>query len=150
MELRADGQELLANVSTEVAVVETTRTGTRDFRYRPMTTLPEHWHPYTRHERWRQAILADLSGPIPQPRPGPVSRLIGGPSGAGVGRGHEIAGPAIPSSGIRLQRRARLARDTEGNPVLWVERCVVPVAGSSISHLRWDVLIEALRQGGVS
>jgi hypothetical protein len=29
---------------------------------------------------WRQAVLADLTGPDPVPRPGPVSPLIGGPS----------------------------------------------------------------------
>ncbi len=144
-ELRADGHEVLADASTDAAVAETTRTGTRAFRYQPMTTLPEHWHPYTRGVRWRQAVLADLNQPIPQPRPGPISRLIGGPSGTGIGRGHEIAPTAVPSSGVRLQRRARLARDTDGCPVLWVERVVLPIAGPPTSHLRWDVMVEAAR-----
>ena len=142
-ELRADGAELLADTSTAEAVAETSRTGTRQFRYEPMTTLPPHWHPYTRSEDWRQAILADLSGPVPQPRPGPVSRLIGGPSGAGVGSGHELDIRAIPSAGVRVRRRARLARDTNGTPVLWVERSALPAAGPPVSHLRWDVMVEA-------
>lgn len=141
-ELRAEGLEFIPDTATDQAIAETTRTGTRDFRYQPMTTLPNHWHPYTRGGLWRQAVLADLSGPTPRPRPGPTSRLIGGPSGDGVGDGHELAGPAIPSAGVRLRRRARLARDTDGRPVLWIERSVDPVAGPPVSHLRWDVLVE--------
>lgn len=148
-ELRAEGLEFLPGIATEEAVAETARTGTRQFRYLPMTTLPEHWHPYVRHPEWRQAVLADLGGPVPRARPGPVSRLIGGPSGSGVGRGHTIAATAVPSSGVRLRRRAMLARDTFGRPVLWVERSVVPVAGPPTSHLRWDVMAEEPRQGGV-
>jgi hypothetical protein len=163
VELRADGRQLLPDAATDTAVRETTRTGTRDFRYLPSTTLPNHWHPYQRVRagdnaptgaadgadagdgrsgRWRQAVLADLTGPTPRPRPGPISRLIGGPSGIGLGRGHELAARAIPSSGIRLLRRAVLARDTDGRPVLWVERSVRPVTGPPTSHLRFDVFAE--------
>jgi len=165
IELRADGRELLPDASTADAVLETTRTGTRNFRYLPSTTLPQHWHPYQRVRRddpaadggvpddsagagdgrsgsWRQAVLADLTAPVPVPRPGPVSRLIGGPSGSGIGRGHELAAGAIPSSGVRLQRRALLARDTAGRPVLWVERSARPLAGPPTSHLRFDVFTE--------
>lgn len=69
--------------------------------------------------------------------------MIGGPSGHGAGRGHTMSATAVPSSGIRLRRRAMLARDTLGRPVLWVERSVVPVAGPPTSHLRWDVMAEA-------
>jgi hypothetical protein len=165
VELRADGVELLHDATTADAVVETTRTGSRDFLYLPSTTLPNHWHPYQRVRAgdpgpgfdvpavpgagdgrsgvWRQAVLADLTGPSPKPRPGPVSQLIGGPSGAGIGRGHELAADAIPSNGIRLRRRSMLARDTAGRPVLWVERSVSPVTGPPTSHLRFDVLAEA-------
>lgn len=148
IELRAEGRELLEGVRSDVAAGETTRTGTREFTYRPMTTLPERWHPYVRHEDvgWRQGVLADLTGPVPRPRPGPVSWLIGGPSGDGLGDGHELAPTAVPSSGVRLRRRSLLARDTNGRPVLWVERSVVPVAGPPTSHLRWDVMVEARRE----
>jgi hypothetical protein len=54
-----------------------------------------------------------------------------------------MAEAAVPSSGVRLQRRAMLARDTSGAPVLWVKREVMPVAGPPVSHLRWDVMAEA-------
>jgi hypothetical protein len=167
VELRADGLALLESADTDVAVTETTRTGTRDFRYLPSTTLPNRWHPYDRVRLdeprpggdlttaantpgagdgrsggWRQGVLADLTGPYPRPRPGPVSRLIGGPSGPGLGRGHAVDSDAIASNGVMLRRRAMLARDTSGRPVLWVERSAAPVSGPPVSHLRFDVLAE--------
>jgi hypothetical protein len=173
VELRADGLQLLRDAETATAIAETTRTGTRAFRYLPSTTLPNGWHPYQRVRLddpqpsggsvtaatnpgagdgrsggWRQGVLADLTGPYPRPRPGPLSRLIGGPSGAGIGRGHQLASDAIPSNGVLLRRRAMLARDTAGRPVLWVERSTAPVAGPPLSHLRFDVLAEDAKDGG--
>jgi hypothetical protein len=165
VEMRADGRPLLTDATTADAERETTRTGSRDFRYLPSTTLPQHWHPYQRIRAddpsadggppsalvgagdgrsgsWRQAVLADLTGEIPIPRPGPISRLIGGPSGPGLGRGHELASDAIPSSGVRIRRRAMLARDSQGRPVLWVERTAGPAVAPPTSHLRFDVLAE--------
>lgn len=171
VELRADGMQMLKDAETATAIAETTRTGTRVFRYLPSTTLPNGWHPYARVRiddpmptgggpgtketnpgsgdgrsgNWRQAVLADLTGVYPRFRPGPVSRLIGGPSGSGLGRGHQLASPAIPSNGVMLRRRAMLARDTNGRPVLWVERSTAPVSGPPVSHLRFDVFAEAAK-----
>ena len=167
VELRADGMQLLRDAETAAAIAETTRTRTRNFRYLPSTTLPNGWHPYQRVRLdepqpgggvvtnlthpgagigrsgpWRQAVLADLTGPFLKHRPGPISRLIGGPSGLGIGRGHELAATAIPSNGVILRRRAMLARDTGGRPVLWVERSTAPVMGPPVSHLRFDVFAE--------
>jgi len=45
-------------------------------------------------------------------------------------------------SGVRLQRRARQARDAVSRPVLWVERSAQPLTGPPASHLRFDVLAE--------
>jgi hypothetical protein len=149
IELRADGIQLGVDVSSSAALAETARTGTGRFRYLPSTTLPPFWHPYRRTEaserawgEWEQGLVADLTKEVPVARPGPRSRLIGGPSGAGAGRGHVLDQRALPSSGVRLIRRARLARDTSGRPVLWVERQVAPLAGPPASHLRFDVLAE--------
>ena len=47
-----------------------------------------------------------------------------------------------------LRRRAMLARDTAGRPVLWVERSTAPVSGPPVSHLRFDVLAEAPKHSG--
>jgi hypothetical protein len=173
VELRADGLQILPSADTSAAIAETTRTGTRDFRYLPSTTLPNGWHPYERVRSgdptstgaagnaanspgagdgrsggWRQGVLADLTGPYPRQRPGPVSRLIGGPSRGGLGRGHELAVDAIPSNGVMLRRRAMLCRDSGGRPVLWVERSSAPVAGPPTSHLRFDVFAENPKQEG--
>ncbi len=100
VELRADGMQLLKDAETATAIAETTRTGTRVFRYLPSTTLPNGWHPYERVRvddplptgggpgtkqtnpgsgdgrsgDWRQAVLADLTGVYPRFRPGPLSR----------------------------------------------------------------------------
>jgi len=158
VELRADGRHLLDDAVTPDAIAETSRTGSRDFRYLPSTTLPDGWHPYERLRdnygggggggsagSWRQAILADLTGPQPKPRRGPISRLIGGPSGSGLGRGHSLTATTIPSTGVRIQRRARLARDADGRPVLWVERSTHPITGPPVSHLRFDVFAEGAR-----
>lgn len=158
VELRADGAALPESTETPEAPAATTRTGTREFTYLPSTSLPAHWHAYARTHAgdvgadaaagdgrsgtWRQAIVADLTGPTPRPRPGPRSRLIGGPSRSGAGRGHTIDANALPSSGVRLQRRAMLARDTEGRPVLWIERRALPLLGPPTSHLRFDVFAE--------
>jgi hypothetical protein len=162
VELRADGLQVLPDAATDAAIVETTPTGTRNFRYLPSTTLPNHWFAYQRVRAgdpsfdpaatagagdgrsgyWRQAVLADLTGAEPEPRPGPTSTLVGGPSGDGLGRGHDLAPTAIPSNGVRLQRRLLLARDTNARPVLWVERSARPVSGPPTSHLRFDVLTE--------
>lgn len=151
VELRTDGRHLLDDAATPAAIAETTRTGSRDFRYLPSTTLPDGWHPYERIRGdgrsggWRQAVLADLTGPQPRPRRGPGSRLIGGPSGVGLGRGHSLSPIAIPSTGVRVQRRARLTRDADGRPVLWVERSTQPITGPPLSHLRFDVFVEEAR-----
>ncbi len=167
VELRADALQVLPSADTSTAVAETTRTGTRDFRYLISTTLPNGWHPYERVRTddptrsgapgskelnpdagdgrsgaWRQGVLADLNGAYPRFRPGPISRLIGGPSGAGLGRGHELHADAIPSNGVMLRRRAVLCRDCDGAPVMWVERRASPVTGPPTSHLRFDVFAE--------
>ncbi len=163
VELRADGSQLLADTSTADAMRELTRTGTRNFTYRPSTTLPPHWHPYERVRDtdedapegsgdglsgpYRQGIVADLTGPVPRPRPGPNSRMIGGPSGPGAGRGHTVDANALPSTGARLQRRTKLARAADGSPVLWVERRITPLLGPPTSHLRFDVTTEASPEG---
>jgi hypothetical protein len=153
VELAADGQALLEDAKTDEAILQTARTGSRGFTYLPSTALPNHWQPYMRTDggglfgSWQQGIVSDLTGEHPRPRPGPVSRLIGGPSGPGGGRGQVLDGHAIPSTGLRIQRRAMLARDTAGKPVLWVERTARPLLGPPTSHLRFDVLAEAPATG---
>ena len=154
VELKADGRTLLADDRTDEAVRERRGPEPRfplfaiDDASGALAPLPED-HESRLFGDWQQGIVADLTGARPRPRPGPVSRLIGGPSGPGFGRGHEIASNAIPSGGVALRRRAKLARDTNGKPILWVERSASPIMGPPTSHLRFDVLAEDTNPAGV-
>ena len=164
VELRAEGLALLADTAAAEAEAETTRTGTRDFRYLPSTTLPEHWHPYQRVRAgdpdpagggapdgpgagdgrsgiWRQAVLADLTAPYPAPsRTGLPSDWRA--SGAGLGRGHELAADAIPSNGARSA--AGHAGPRHGRPAGAMGRTQRRARSRSApSHLRFDVFAEA-------
>jgi hypothetical protein len=111
---------------------------------------PPHGHPYRIEarpggRRFVQGLVADLSGPVPRLRPGPGTMLLrnrvsGQP-------GHEILPSAVPSVGIRLIRRFRLARGVDGRPVLWLQTERLPLQTGPASHLRFDVL---LPEAGVS
>jgi len=156
VELEVDGVPLLANAEAPEAQRETTPTGSRAFRYLPSSTLPSHWHPYRIEHSAKvggparvfvQGLVADLTGPAPTLRAGPHSLLLGGPSGSGPGRGHELSPSAIPSTGLRLHRSWVLGRGTDGKPVLWIERRRVPLLGGPVSPLRFDVLAEEVPHG---
>lgn len=142
VELRAEGTALAPDAESAAALQETTPPGTRSFAYRPSTTLPPHWHPYRIEgdpRRYRQGLVADLTGPEePIPRDGPRSSLLSG----GPDTGHELAPAAVPSDGLRLERRYVLARATDGAPALWIQRRRVPLLAGPVSHLRFDVLVE--------
>jgi hypothetical protein len=143
VELRAEGAVLAPDAEATAAVGETTPTGSREFEYLPSTTLPPHWHPYrverdVNPRRFRQGLVADLKTTPPKPREGPRSPLLrGGPE-----TGHELLPAAVPSHGLRLERRFVLARATDGTPALWVQRRRVPLLAGPVSHLRFDVLAE--------
>lgn len=154
VELRADGIPLAPDSESLKALAEVTPTGTRRFRYLPSSTLPPHWHPYRIEARgagmartFVQGLVADLTQPLAPPRAGPRSRVIGGPSYGGPGRGHELEPTAVPSLGLKLERRWVLGRRTDGAPALWVERRRMPFAAPPVSSLRFDVLAEAPAQG---
>lgn len=141
VEQRADGTALAPDAEAAAAVQETTPDGSRRFAYLPSTTLPPHWHPYRidgNPRRFRQGLVADLTGPQPQPRPGPLSSFLRG----GPASGHELAASAVPNQGLRLERRFVLARATDGEPALWVQRRRAPLLAGPVSHLRFDVLAE--------
>ena len=144
VELRADGLDLAFSADATAALLETRRTGTRQFTYQPSTTLPEHWHPYRIETRaaparrvFVQGLVADLGQSPPVPRAGARSELIG------AGQGHELAASAVPNQGLRLERRFALARGTDGRGVLWRQRRRVPLLSGPVSHLRFDLLRES-------
>ena len=149
VELRAGGTVLAPDPRSLAARIETTPTGTRQLRYLPSSALPAHWHPYRiehrpTERRFVQGLVADLTVDPPVPRQGPRSTLIGGAPGEPYGVGHELSPHAVPNDGLRLERRAMLARRTDGAPALWVQRRRVPLLGGPVSYLRFDVAAEDL------
>ena len=55
---------------------------------------------------------------------------------------HAIEPATVPSIGVVLDRRYRLARDVSGNPVLWSQRRRSPFLRPPGRTMRFDVLAE--------
>jgi hypothetical protein len=120
-------------------------TGRQGFAYRPMTRVPLHWHPYVVEEvdgrrRFVQGRAADLSGPSAVLMPPPESDLLYDPATNGTHPVHQIEPAAIPQDGLRLERRAMLARATDASPVLWTQRRRQPLLSPPGLRLRFDTL----------
>jgi len=110
-----------------------------------------HWHPYEVEERpgpdgsprrrFVQRRLADLARTDPELLPAATAEVlrVRTPGGETV---HEIEPATVPSIGVVLERRHRLARDTAGNPVLWSQRQRSPFLRPPSRNLRFDVLAE--------
>jgi hypothetical protein len=87
---------------------------------------------------------ACLSGWTQQARPDPillpepVSDLLIDPKAPPAGPVHQLEPAAIPAAGLRVQRRAMLARSTEGEPVLLGQRRQQPISAPPVSGLRFD------------
>jgi hypothetical protein len=120
--------------------------GTRPaYSYLPMTPVPRYWHPYVVDDsspirRFIQGRAADLSGPSPLLLPPPVSDLLADPRAPAGGPVHQLQPAAIPPDGLRVQRRAMLARSTAGQPVLWTQRRREPLQAPPTFALRFDLL----------
>ncbi len=112
-----------------------------------MTPIPPYWHPYVVDSeaadglrRFAQGRAADLSGPTPVLLPPPVSDLLYDPKAPPGGPVHQLEPAAIPPEGLRVQRRAMLARSTTGEPVLWTQRRRDLLLAPPTFRLRFDVL----------
>jgi hypothetical protein len=53
---------------------------------------------------------------------------------------HQLQPAAIPSEGLRVHRRAMLARSTTGEPILWTQRRREQLLTPPTFALRFDVL----------
>ena len=109
-----------------------------------MTPVPRNWHPYVLDEaagqrRFIQGRAADLCGPEPTCS-GAGQRSAPGSQGPAAGPVHKLDPAAIPAEGLRVERRAMLARATAGEPVLWTQRRRQPLSAPPVTDLRFDVL----------
>ena len=152
VEVRAAGRELTPVPSTAVppaAPGEVLASEPVTYEYLPSTVLPPYWHPYVigdiaGRRRFVQGRLADLTRRPPVPMPEPVSPLLADPWAPPTGPVHQIEPAAVPSTGLRLERRWLLGRRTDGAPVLWMQRRRTPLLAPPTSGLRFDVLHELL------
>ena len=114
------------------------------YSYLAMTPVPRYWHPYvldtTDGRRFVQGRAADLSGPTPTLMPAPISDLLADPKAPPGGPVHHLEPSAIPPDGLRIRRRAMLARSTSGEPVLWTQRRRDLLLAPPTLALRFDVL----------
>lgn len=125
--------------------VDRDSTAREKFSYLAMTPIPPHWHPYVidtvnENRRFVQGRAADLSGATAALLPPPVSDLLRDPRAGNGGPVHQLEPAAIPTDGLRVERRAMLARSTTGEPVLWTQRRRQPLLMPPTFGLRFDVL----------
>jgi hypothetical protein len=160
VELRAGGHDLptegVATGPTQpppAAGAQPVDASTRlQYRYRPSAGARRYWHPYLLQDvggrrRFVQGRLADLDATSPTLFPEPVAEVLYdranlAPDPADqVEPVHQIEPATIPRYGLRLTRQRVLARDVDGNPMLWVQRRRLPLHDPPISTLRYDTLI---------
>lgn len=118
----------------------------REYVYVPGEGIAPYWHPYEIVELNDRRMLVlrgltDLSRREPIPMPPPQAQVLkaGTPDTPKI---HEVLPVAIPSNGIEIERRWMLARDTSGNPVLWIQRQRKPLRTPPARRLRFDVMEE--------
>lgn len=92
------------------------------------------------HQPLRPGRAADLSGPKAALLPPPISDLLYDAKRMPGDPVHQLDPAAIPSDGVRIERRAVLARATTGNPVLWTQRRRQPLVAPPTFALRFDSL----------
>ncbi len=119
--------------------------GRPGFAYRPMTRIPPHWHPYVietvnGRRRFVQGRAADLSGATAELMPEAESDLLVDPGSGGHHPTHQLEPAAVPAEGVRVERRAILARATDGSPVLWTQRRRQPMLTPPGMRLRFDAM----------
>lgn len=157
VERRVDGHDLptegLEPATTAPSDSPVDGSARAHYRFRASQGLRKYWHPYViqdidSHRRFVQARAADLSSTPPQLFPEPQARVLydldnlSDDPAAQQGPVHQIEPAAIPPTGFFLQRRWMLARDANGNPVLWIQRHRKPVGAPPISSLHFDVFQE--------
>jgi hypothetical protein len=110
-----------------------------------------YWHPYAIEEstsagglprrRFVQRRLVDLSREQPELLPAATAETLRVVQDAGESI-HEIEPATIPSIGLEIECRYLLARDTTGQPQLWLQRQRMPFLSPPAQATRFDVFAE--------
>ncbi|WP_431676398.1 hypothetical protein [Kitasatospora sp. KL5] len=143
VERRVTGRDVGSPPDPPPPVPETVdASGRLGHTYEAATRTPPGWHPYViepvdGRRRFVQARAADLTGPVPVLMPEPASDLL---VVAPTHPVHQVEPAAIPVDGLRLERRAMLARATDGSPVLWTQRRRAPLLTPPAFRLHFDAL----------
>ena len=122
--------------------------------YVPGSDAAPYWHPYEIDERpdadgrsrrrFVQRRLADLAREAPELMPAVRAAVLR--VGAGVVEtAHEIEPATVPSIGVELERRYQLARDVNGQPLLWLQRQRKPFLSPPARSARFDVLADDVK-----
>jgi hypothetical protein len=115
------------------------------YAYRPSTPIGPYRHPYLVDEvggrrRFVQGRFANLAADPPELLPEPTAAVLEDPAAPAAGPVHQIEPAAIPTTGLRLERRWLLARRTDATPVLWLQRRRLPLLAPPELDVLFDVL----------
>jgi hypothetical protein len=106
-------------------------------RYRLATDVPEYWYPLLPRQTGLRAIDFELAQASlgPNPTPDPLGAVLRSSSPLRIEE-EELFGPAL-----RVRRRVRRVRWSDGSVHTWVARRVSAGRGASSSGLRFDAVV---------
>lgn len=124
----------------------------KEYAYIPARGITQFWHPYelTDENGERMLIQRKLPDFSKQPAvamPSPKAEILQPENNGGI---HQIRPLAIPGNGIAIERRWMLARDMNGNPVLWIQRQRKPLLAPPARRLRFEVLEKANKDNSIN
>jgi hypothetical protein len=115
------------------------KTQRRVYAYLPGDGAAPHWIPYDIDDDETggliQRQLVDYSRQVPHPMPLPEAQVLSQRPDI-----HRINPSAMPGNGIEVERRWQLARDMNGQPVLWLQRQRRSLLAPPARRLRFDVM----------
>lgn len=121
--------------------------GPREYSYIPATGVETGWHPYIidwsaqDEPVFVQWGLADYSLQTPRPTPHPRAEVLKAKSEEPP-TVHRISAAAMAPGGLEFERRWELARDTAGNPILWMQRQRRILRNPPARTIQFDVMEE--------
>ncbi|MCP4469962.1 MAG: hypothetical protein GY815_04615 [Gammaproteobacteria bacterium] len=137
----SDGLSFEGNIAAPDSTIDANELAS--YSYSAANGLRNNWHPYVIDNtgparRFVQARFADLSTPAGHLLKEPSARLLSNPKAGPGDSPHAIDPCAVRESGLRLLRRAKLARDATGRPLLWIERRHIPLIAPPSLNLDFD------------